>query len=308
MPISITILYYSTYYILIYIPTPSIPSQLYAKPDQAHLSRDLMECIEISKIPYQYQKLQKEPSHESEEQRSSSTSTMKLVQQERVVMNKSSSKLGARRFLGVRQRPSGRWVAEIKDSSQKLRLWLGTFDRPEEAALAYDKAARLLRGRNAKTNFPICTQNMIVSNNNFGGNCGGLGKITPRVYQLLQHAVMKNHASRSSSSSSSFLGDSSCISDSILLPWKNLNQTRGDLDHDMSFDTMVEDTMVVHSGATSPSEDQESNFQHCDHDQKLKESNELCALSFGSSKVYSSVVVAPSFSASSQSCQRVQES
>ncbi|RVW17171.1 Ethylene-responsive transcription factor RAP2-11 [Vitis vinifera] len=56
-------------------------------------------------------------------------------------------------FLGVRQRPSGRWVAEIKDSSHKLRLWLGTFDSAEEAAFAYDSAARILRGRNAKTNF-----------------------------------------------------------------------------------------------------------------------------------------------------------
>ncbi|KAG1360678.1 dehydration-responsive element-binding protein 1E [Cocos nucifera] len=63
---------------------------------------------------------------------------------------KSSS---GRRFVGVRQRPSGRWVAEIKDSSQRLRLWLGTFDTPEEAARAYDEAARALRGENARTNF-----------------------------------------------------------------------------------------------------------------------------------------------------------
>lgn len=58
-----------------------------------------------------------------------------------------------RRFVGVRQRPSGRWVAEIKDSSQRVRLWLGTFDTPEEAARAYDEAARALRGENARTNF-----------------------------------------------------------------------------------------------------------------------------------------------------------
>ncbi|KAF5801164.1 putative transcription factor AP2-EREBP family [Helianthus annuus] len=58
-----------------------------------------------------------------------------------------------RKFVGVRQRPSGRWVAEIKDSSQKVRLWLGTYDTPEEAARAYDEAARALRGENARTNF-----------------------------------------------------------------------------------------------------------------------------------------------------------
>ncbi|KAK8916560.1 Ethylene-responsive transcription factor RAP2-11 [Platanthera zijinensis] len=56
-------------------------------------------------------------------------------------------------FVGVRQRPSGRWVAEIKDSSQRLRLWLGTFNTPEEAARAYDEAARVLRGENTRTNF-----------------------------------------------------------------------------------------------------------------------------------------------------------
>ena len=69
---------------------------------------------------------------------------------------------GAVRFLGVRQRPSGRWVAEIKVSSQKLRLWLGTYDRPEEAARAYDFAARILRGRNAKTNFPLMNEASVI--------------------------------------------------------------------------------------------------------------------------------------------------
>lgn len=59
-----------------------------------------------------------------------------------------------RRYVGVRQRPSGRWVAEIKDSSQRVRLWLGTYDTPEEAARAYDEAARTLRGENARTNYP----------------------------------------------------------------------------------------------------------------------------------------------------------
>ncbi|XP_015951031.1 ethylene-responsive transcription factor RAP2-12-like [Arachis duranensis] len=66
-----------------------------------------------------------------------------------------SNKSTMKRFIGVRQRPSGRWVAEIKDSSQHVRLWLGTYDTPEEAARAYDEAARVLRGENARTNFAL---------------------------------------------------------------------------------------------------------------------------------------------------------
>ncbi|KAG6411302.1 hypothetical protein SASPL_129382 [Salvia splendens] len=72
-----------------------------------------------------------------------------------IQIRRKTSSRGHHKFVGVRQRPSGRWVAEIKDSLQKVRLWLGTFDTAEDAARAYDKAARQLRGANAHTNFEL---------------------------------------------------------------------------------------------------------------------------------------------------------
>jgi hypothetical protein len=68
-------------------------------------------------------------------------------------------------FRGVRQRTWGKWVAEIREpNGGNNKLWLGTFSNSEEAARAYDAAAKTMYTSRARLNFPAVLDSKTTSN------------------------------------------------------------------------------------------------------------------------------------------------
>ncbi|KAK6796751.1 hypothetical protein RDI58_004452 [Solanum bulbocastanum] len=87
----------------------------------------------------------------------------------------------------------GKFATEIRDFTKNgVRVWLGTFDNAEEAALAYHQVAFAMRGSMVILNFPVEIVNEMLSEIKcrFDENCSPVIELKKR-YSMRRKSVSR---------------------------------------------------------------------------------------------------------------------